>query len=194
MLAPIRDAGYKVHADFHEAHPDLQRPRIICSSKSACYMCNLFFRCFQVPRTQGRLYDKCTLPDWLDIPLERRSGLGVIATNLREVYTPQDCLETSRSDLAHEQSLPRRRHILNGGSLSGKLWLPASVRFHAFSMGCPTMDCSVDREAVLVLSTISRSFGSYGNAENFRFISIQRASSPRLSLEILHTYILPSRL
>ena len=90
MPAPIRDVGYKVHAEiqllfFYEAHPNLPRPRIICSSKSACYLCNLFFRLhgsFQVPRTHGRLYDKWTLPDWVDIPLERRSSLGVIATNL----------------------------------------------------------------------------------------------------------------
>ncbi|KIM96593.1 hypothetical protein OIDMADRAFT_132009, partial [Oidiodendron maius Zn] len=89
--APIRDAGYKVHAEiqllfFYEAHPNLPRLRIICSSKSACYLCNLFFRLhnsFQVPRTHGRLYDKWTLPDWLDIPSERRSSLGAIATNLR---------------------------------------------------------------------------------------------------------------
>jgi hypothetical protein len=88
---PIRDAGYKVHAEiqlpfFYEAHPNLPQPRIICSSKSACYLCNLFFRLhssFQVPRTHGRLYSKWTLPDWLDIPLERRSSLGVIATSLR---------------------------------------------------------------------------------------------------------------
>lgn len=87
----IRDAGYKVHAEiqllfFYEAHPNLPRPRIICSSKSACYLCNLFFHLhnsFQVPRTHGRLYDKWTLPDWLDIPLERRPSLRVIATNLR---------------------------------------------------------------------------------------------------------------
>jgi hypothetical protein len=80
-----------VHAEiqllfFYEAQPNLPRPRIICSSKSACYLCNLFFHLhdsFQVPRTHGRLYSKWTLPDWLDIPLERRSSLGVIATSLR---------------------------------------------------------------------------------------------------------------
>lgn len=63
---------WKVHAEvqillFYELNPTLQRPRIICSSKSACYLCNLFVRIhgqFQTPRTHGRLYDKWTLPCW----------------------------------------------------------------------------------------------------------------------------------
>ncbi|TVY32390.1 hypothetical protein LSUB1_G008540 [Lachnellula subtilissima] len=41
-------AEYKVHAEiqllfFYELHLDIPRPRVICSSKSACYLCNLLF-------------------------------------------------------------------------------------------------------------------------------------------------------
>jgi hypothetical protein len=87
----IQDDSYKVHSEiqllfFYETHPNLPRPRVICLSKSACYLCNLFFRLhssFQVPRTHGRIYDKWTLPDWLDIPPERRSSLAAITDSLR---------------------------------------------------------------------------------------------------------------
>lgn len=41
-------------------------PRIICSSKQACFLCDLFFKIhgrFTVPSTHGRLYEKWALPD-----------------------------------------------------------------------------------------------------------------------------------
>lgn len=42
------------------------RPRVICSSKSACFLCDLFIQLhgqYYVPRTHGVLYEKWTLPD-----------------------------------------------------------------------------------------------------------------------------------
>jgi hypothetical protein len=46
--ASLSMSHWKVHAEiqllfFHEVHPSRRRPRFICSSKSACYLCNLFF-------------------------------------------------------------------------------------------------------------------------------------------------------
>lgn len=41
-------------------------PRIMCSSKQACFLCDLFFKIhgrFIVPSTHGRLYEKWALPD-----------------------------------------------------------------------------------------------------------------------------------
>ncbi|MCJ1386335.1 hypothetical protein MMC17_009461 [Xylographa soralifera] len=66
MPASLQKSPWKVHAEiqllfFYEFHPRYQRPRFICSSKNACYLCNLFFFLhggFHVPRTHGRLYDK----------------------------------------------------------------------------------------------------------------------------------------
>lgn len=63
---------WKIHAEvqllfFYEQSPDKSRPRIICSSKSACYLCDLFIKIhgkFHIPRTHGRLYDKWILPAW----------------------------------------------------------------------------------------------------------------------------------
>ena len=82
----------KIHAEiqllfFYELHPNYPRPRIISSSKSACYLCNLFFHThnkFSVPRTHGRLYDKWILPDWLGIPSERHTDLSKAATDLKK--------------------------------------------------------------------------------------------------------------
>ena len=65
---PVR---WKVHAEvqlllFYEQQPHVSRPRIIGSSKSACYLCDLFIQShgeFYIPRTHGRLYDRWILPD-----------------------------------------------------------------------------------------------------------------------------------
>lgn len=70
----------RIHAEikllfFYEANPELNRPRVICSNKSACYLCNLFFEIhggFIMPRTHGRLYGRWLLPDWLDMPKGRQ--------------------------------------------------------------------------------------------------------------------------
>lgn len=62
---------WKVHAEiqlllFYEQQPHVPRPRIISSSKSACYLCDLFIHLhgeFCIPRTHGRLYDRWILPE-----------------------------------------------------------------------------------------------------------------------------------
>jgi hypothetical protein len=61
---------WKVHAEiqilmYYERLPRQDLPRVICSSKSACYLCSLFLEThgrFVVPRTHGRIYDRWTLP------------------------------------------------------------------------------------------------------------------------------------
>lgn len=68
----MRPQSWKVHAEiqlllFYELHPEKCKPRVICSSKSACYLCNLFVRLhghFYMPRCHGVLYEKWTLPAW----------------------------------------------------------------------------------------------------------------------------------
>jgi hypothetical protein len=59
---------YKIHAEiqilfYYEMHPNIRRPRVVCSSKSACFLCDLFIKIhakFYVARTHGVLY--CRLP------------------------------------------------------------------------------------------------------------------------------------
>jgi len=92
-MADISQQG-KIHAEiqllfFYEIHPRILRPRVICSSKSACYLCNLFIQIhnqFFMHRTHGRLYDKWILPDWLDaIPTDRRQKLGHVVNQLNTI-------------------------------------------------------------------------------------------------------------
>ena len=62
---------WKVHAEvqlllFYEQQPHVSRPRIIGSSKSACYLCDLFIQLhggFSNSRTHGKLYDRWILPE-----------------------------------------------------------------------------------------------------------------------------------
>lgn len=61
----------KVHAEIqilyhYEMKPVAIMPRVICSSKSACFLCDLFIRFhgkFYVARSHGRLYERWRLPD-----------------------------------------------------------------------------------------------------------------------------------
>jgi hypothetical protein len=105
---------------FYELHPDRPRPKIICSGKSACHLCNLFqlHGGFQVPRAHGRLCEKWTIPDWLDIPVQCHESLSFISTRLKTILkggiqrqsegkkekkhtnirtSERECLTTSRS-------------------------------------------------------------------------------------------------
>lgn len=61
----------KVHAEiqllmFYESHPDLPSPRVISSSKSACFLCDLFLKRhgrFYTGRTHGVLYPNWAMPN-----------------------------------------------------------------------------------------------------------------------------------
>ena len=84
----------KVHAEiqllfFYELNSERIRPRTICSSKDACYLCNLFFRLhgqYYVPRTHGRLYHRWTLPDWhILLPEMRRRDFDVLLGNFSDI-------------------------------------------------------------------------------------------------------------
>ena len=84
----------KVHAEiqllfFYELNPERTRPRTICSSKSACYLCDLFFKLhgqYYVPRTHGRLYHRWTLPDWHNLlPEMRRGDFAVLVSNFSDI-------------------------------------------------------------------------------------------------------------
>ncbi|KAH7395524.1 hypothetical protein BKA64DRAFT_61062 [Cadophora sp. MPI-SDFR-AT-0126] len=67
-------------------------PRIICSSKKACFLCNLFIELhgkYIVPSTHGKLYEKWTLPASLttltgDQNIAMQSAVRSFDTNLNE--------------------------------------------------------------------------------------------------------------
>ena len=74
---------------LYELNPGRLRPRVICSSKSACYLCSLFFKLhgrFYVLRTHGRLYHKWTLPDrHVLVPEMRRLDFDVLSKRFSDV-------------------------------------------------------------------------------------------------------------
>ncbi|KAL3417938.1 hypothetical protein PVAG01_10948 [Phlyctema vagabunda] len=88
---PIRSTALKVHAEikllfYYELNPSQPRPRVICSSKSACFLCNLFFELhgiFHIPRSHGRLYHAWVLPTWLEIPKDRHSSLRQLVARMK---------------------------------------------------------------------------------------------------------------
>lgn len=63
-------AESKVHAEvqivaYYGLHPVARKPRVICSNKDACYMCNLFIQVhgmYYVPKSHGRLYTGWRVP------------------------------------------------------------------------------------------------------------------------------------
>jgi hypothetical protein len=131
-VPPSLQKGYiKVHAEiqllfFYELNPHLPRPRIICSSKSACYLCNLFFSLhgvFHIRRSHGRIYDKWILPTWLSIPEPRRAELGVLATRLDAALKAkiQEGCDKHKNPIESVLSIPRPwtpSTILTASSLS----------------------------------------------------------------------------
>jgi OTT_1508-like deaminase len=60
----------RLHAEvqlvmYYEHHPTRLQPRVICSSKSACYLCYLLLKLhgqFFIPSTHGKLYDSWKWP------------------------------------------------------------------------------------------------------------------------------------
>ena len=73
----FRSSNQRVHAEvqlifFYEQNPHILRPRVICSNKSACYLCDLFIKhhgLFYTPSTHGRLYETWRLPSPRTTPL-----------------------------------------------------------------------------------------------------------------------------
>ena len=84
----------KVHAEiqllfFYELNSEKIRSRTICSSKSACYFCDLFFRFhgqYYVFRTHDRLYHRWTLSNWHILLSEmRRRDFDVLLRNFSDI-------------------------------------------------------------------------------------------------------------
>ncbi|KAL9614940.1 MAG: hypothetical protein Q9167_000582 [Letrouitia subvulpina] len=71
FASALKKNSLRVHAEiqllyFYERHPEIARPRVISSSKDACFLCNLFLNLhggFFTSSTHGVLYDTWTLPD-----------------------------------------------------------------------------------------------------------------------------------
>ncbi|KAH9203359.1 hypothetical protein DL95DRAFT_430704 [Leptodontidium sp. 2 PMI_412] len=128
MPASLSAPHWKVHAEiqllfFYEVHPSRRRPRFICSSKSACYLCNLFFSLhggFYVPRTHGRLYGRWILPDWMNVPADRYEEFGRLSMLLKEIVDGR-VLRASRSKRKKRYQYPNETSTSPIRSQSGSV-------------------------------------------------------------------------
>ena len=98
----------RVHAEIqlllhYEEHPTASCPRVVCSSKSACYLCQLFFDIhgqYHIPSSHGKLYDTWKWPGCLPLNGARysnrtRSGLTTILPRFSQLINDKlnQCLK-----------------------------------------------------------------------------------------------------
>lgn len=117
----------KIHAEikllfYYEQKPEIKlRPRVICSSKNACFLCNAFLRIhnrFYTPKTHGKLYTSWTLPNLsaLSLAESRIKELGELYRQFNTLIeeTIISCLKTrSSAQIYNNESM-----ILNIRSLT----------------------------------------------------------------------------
>jgi hypothetical protein len=141
---------WKVHAEvqiliFYEQRPRQTLPRVIYSSKSACYLCSLFLEThgrFIVPRTHGRIYDRWTLPSEVAfdsktmeslLPVLHRFNQAVEATirkalkgELVKLAPPNESVIALYEPWSsHSTVVPRGPAIASSGHTRGEKSIPA---------------------------------------------------------------------
>ena len=101
----------KIHAEiqlvmFYEQHPNLPRPRVICSSKAACFLCNLFIQSygtFHVPSTHGRIYDGWFPPQSHTLPVATRPKILRTMNKLNQLLENEIMQTLRRKIKAHPE-------------------------------------------------------------------------------------------
>ncbi|KAI9780375.1 MAG: hypothetical protein M1816_003103 [Peltula sp. TS41687] len=119
----------KIHAEiqliFHyELEPKCPQPRIICSSKSSCFLCNLFIRihgAFYIARTHGVLYHAWTLPDPGILPFSKVGRGSEVAKSVKRLNL---ALEDTLS-LTLKQKRTRRCHPNESAFIEPAIWTPS---------------------------------------------------------------------
>lgn len=132
------NVGGKVHAEiqllfFYERNLALLKPRVICSSKSACYLCNVFFEIhgiFFMPRTHGKLYSKWILPDWLETSEAQqqhlRSCLGLLKATLDNEISKASKAQTRRLSDPNESVLLPSTYWKSSSTVADQMLSPNS--------------------------------------------------------------------
>ena len=148
--------GSRLHAEiqlllFYESHPGLPRPRVICSSKSACFLCNLFIKLhgtFFIPSAHGRLYDTWKWP--AAVPT-CEGDMGLQLQNLQPAFEKQ-------IDRTIRACLARHRKLRPGD--------PFESRVDIF--GVMTPSCSSVRSAATVSqgATAEQNAGPFADTES----------------------------
>ena len=125
-----------VHAEvqllFHyEWNPCSLPPRIICSSKQACFLCNLFLRIhgkFAIPNTHGRIYEKWALP--AEIQKNRNANRDILTTCREFVSTIENALQMELQSCRKPYPAPHESMILN--SVAGSQTNSSRISAHDF--------------------------------------------------------------
>jgi hypothetical protein len=94
VLSDISSTKFVVHAEiqllfYYELQPTALAPRLICSSKMACFLCNLFVKLhgkFIIPSSHGKLYEKWTLPEKInELQGKQAQRIGVVMDRFSDV-------------------------------------------------------------------------------------------------------------
>lgn len=167
-------SSYKIHAEiqllfYYEMHPEIRRPRVICSSKSACFLCDLFIKLhakFYVARTHGVLYDRWILPDQKTVRLPAES-IGDI-TGVVERFNA--ALE-DRFRLTLPMSRMRRLHPNESVLIEPALWTPSALSLasgttsHVLSATLDSVVRLTDHSDLMCNTRTSRSRPTLENGE-----------------------------
>ena len=171
---------WKIHAEiqllfFYEQNLSIRHPRAICSSKSACYLCDLFIKIhgeFHTPRTHGRLYDKWILPERaidqlsadqrilsvlirFNIALEAK--IAQTLENMHHVYPhPTESILQVAEPWSSTSTLPRAASELNDPGLPDGS--PYDVPKE--SAGCPASILHLSAESITEITPKSTVFTS----------------------------------
>lgn len=146
-----------VHAEiqlllYYEWNPSSLPPRIICSSKQACFLCNLFFKIhgkFIVPSTHGRLYEKWTLPP--DIKIIRKGG-NILTTCRSFVSNIENAILLELQSSRKPYPAPYESMILNSAASSHLNSSQISARDSFASQRPGLHDRSVSASSIETLS------------------------------------------
>jgi hypothetical protein len=133
----------RVHAEiqlalYYEENPTASCPRVICSSKSACYLCQLFFSIYgqyHIPSTHGRLYDTWNWPT-------------------RSPQTEARCSDRTRSKF--EDMLPQFSQLVNQKILE-------CLKSGSRARGVDPVESRVDICAIMTPSILSHDSATTGS-------------------------------
>ena len=122
-----------------------------------------------MPRTHGRLYEKWTIPDWLDTPADRHESLGVISTRLKTIL---------KGRIQRQSEGKKKKHYEHPNE---SVLLPAA---HCTSSLTPSKSVMITSSASI--STIRPwAFIPEGNAATKLLLEMP-LTPPRTPLELLH--------
>ena len=129
---------WKVHAEiqlllFYDQQSQGSRPRLIGSSKSACYLCDLFVKLhgrYCLPRTHGKLYDRWMLPEQ---SIERHTPNRHLTSVIDRFNA---ALEAKIIQILRSTSQPLHRpHPIESVLFLRKPWSPASTLLSTHEQG-----------------------------------------------------------